>query len=81
MSRIGEALGKAAVEGYGVNELNQAQCNAPSLLEQLKNEKARVSQKYTRRIKELDVAIRQLENSGAEEIINESRNVLQRIVD
>ncbi len=49
-----------------------------TLVEQLKAERARVSRKFTARIRELDQAIRLLEGSDAETILRDAQSTLYK---
>ena len=49
-----------------------------SLVDLLKTERASVSRRMTCRIKEIDLAIRQLESTEAEQIIKDAQEVLYR---
>ena len=61
---------------------NQAECGSTEaipLVERLRTERARVSRSMTMRVKELDNAIRLLENSEAETIIKDATNTLYKL--
>ena len=78
-SKIKDSLLKAAMQQAKVNdccsELAQ-DSQVPSLTEQLKTERARVSKQFTARIRKLDQAIRLLESSDAEAIIKDAQSTL-----
>ena len=56
----------------------QAEARPTTLVEQLKSERSRVSKLLTSRIKELDIQIRRLEDTEAEQTIKDAERVLYK---
>lgn len=56
----------------------QTACQQTTLVDELKAERARVTKRMTTRIRELDLAIRTLESSDAEALVQDARRVLYK---